>query len=276
MEGIRLCKYSDELKNIEIQLATLSDREQIRVLHEMLDDTPFKTQNYNKYQHDEYDIRHNRLGILKSGKKTIPLILSDDFPVCNFIDLIAQRSSLRDYANQEVSFEQFSALLHYSMGTKRIARGAYNQREYPFRFCNSAGGLNHLDLYLLINRVESIESGVYYYDFINDSLIQMDYGNMRSVISRVNFQNEFSVYSNFVAVIVSDLSRIEPKYYKRSYRMAHVDGGIAMAHMQVLGEYLGLSSCIIAGFLEHELENLLHLTEDDYPICTMSFGVKNR
>lgn len=183
---------------------------------------------------------------------------------------------MRDYANQDITFEQLSTLLHYSMGKKRVARGAYDQREYPFRFCNSAGGLNHLDLYLLINRVSGIESGVYYYDFINDALIQMDHGNMRSVISNINFQNEFSVYSNFVAVVVSDLSRIVPKYYKRAYRMAHVDGGIAMAYMQVLGEYLGISSCIIAGFLENELECLLDLTEDDYPLATMSFGVKNK
>nr|WP_172953756.1 hypothetical protein [Streptococcus gallolyticus] len=27
---------------------------------------------------------------------------------------------------------------------------------------------------------------------------------------------------------------------------------------------------------EHELEHLLHLTENDYPIATMSFGVKNK
>ena len=102
----------------------------------------------------------------------------------------------------------------------------------------------------------------------------MDHGNVRSVISRVNFQNEFSVYANFVAVVVSDLTRIVPKYYKRAYRMVHVDAGIAMAYMQMLGEYLGISSCIVAGFLENELERLLELSCDDYPIATMAFGVK--
>lgn len=276
MEGIRLNKYGNELKNIEMQIAALPDIQQVAILHEIIDDTPFKTQNYNKYQHDEYYIHHNKTALLQSDRKRIPLEVLEELPECDLINLIARRDSLRDYANQDITFAQLSTLLHYSMGKKRVARGAYDQREYPFRFCNSAGGLNHLDLYLIINRVEGVESGVYYYDFINDALIQMDHGNMRSVISCINFQNEFSVYSNFVAVVVSDLSRIVPKYYKRAYRMAHVDGGIAMTYMQMLGEYLGISSCIIAGFLENELERLLYLTEDDYPIATMSFGVKNK
>lgn len=275
MEGIRLNKYSNKLKNVEMQIAELSDIQQVAVLHEMIDDTPFKTQSYNKYQHNEYCIRHNKSELLQHGRKRIPLVLLEEMPKCDLIKLIAGRDSLRDYANKNITFAQLSMLLHYSMGKKRVARGAYNQREYPFRFCNSAGGLNHLDLYLLINCVEGIESGIYYYDFIDDALIQMDYGNMRSIIGSINFQNEFSVYSNFVAVIVSDLARIVPKYYKRAYRMAHVDAGIAMTYMQLIGEYLNVSSCIIAGFLEHEIERLLKLTENDYPIATMSFGVKN-
>lgn len=276
MEGIRLNKYSNEIKNVELQISALPDIEQVAVLHEMIDDTPFKTQSYNKYAHDEYYIRHNKPEIIESTGKRFPLKPAESMADCDLAKLIQGRDSLRDYANKDITFGQLSTILHYSMGKKRVARGAYDQREYPFRFCNSAGGLNHLDLYLLINRVEEIESGIYYYDFIRDTLIQMDHGNMRSIISRVNFQNEFSVYSNFVAVVVSDLSRIVPKYYKRTYRMAHVDGGIAMAYMQTIGEYLGVSSCIVAGFLEHELERLLHFTQDDYPIATMAFGVKNQ
>ena len=276
MEGIRLNKYSTEIKNIELQIASLPDIEQVAILHELIDDTPFKTESYNKYAHDEYYICHNKSEIVSGSGKRILLDVPEEFPECNLVKLIANRDSARDYTNKSISFQQLSTMLHYSLGKKRIARGAYDQREYPFRFCNSAGGLNHLDIYLFINRVDGIESGIYYYDFISDALIQMDHGNMRSIIGHVNFQNEFSIYSNFVGVIVSDLSRIVPKYYKRAYRMAHVDGGIAMSYLQILGEYVGISSCIIAGFLEHELEKLLHLTCDDYPIATMAFGTRNK
>ena len=275
MEGIRLNQYEKEINNINEQIAILPDVEQLAILHEIIDDTPFKTQNYNKYAHEEYYICHNKPKIIESEKKRVLLKPYKTMSDCDLAKLISGRDSVRDYANKEVTFEQFSTLLHYSFGVKRIARGAYDQREYPFRYCNSAGGLNHLDLYVFVNNVRGLESGIYYYDFINDDLIQMEYGNMRSIIGRLNFQNEFSIYSNFVVAIVSDLSRIVPKYYKRAYRMVHVDAGIALSYLQIIGEYVGVSSCIVAGFLENELERLLCLSRDDYPIATMAFGIKS-
>ena len=274
MDGLRLNRYSNVIESTGKQIGSLSDMEQVAVLHELIDDTPYKTENYNKYVHDEYYISHNKSEIIKKAKKRFPLTIKKEISDCDLIELVSNRKSLRDYANCSITFEQLSTIVHYSLGIKSVERGAYGQRNFPFRFCNSAGGLNHLDLYLLINNVDGIESGVYYYDFIDDSLIQMDYGNMRSIIGNINYQNEFSVYSNFLAVVVSDLSRIAPKYCKRAYRMAHVDGGIVTAYLQMLGESVGVSSCVIAGFLEHELEKLLKLTESDYPIDTISFGVR--
>ena len=275
MEGIRLNKYSDQIKEISNNIANLPDIEQVAIIHEIIDDTPYKTKEYNKYLHDEYHISHNKANIINSNAKRIKLKPCEDMSNCDLKKVITQRYSIRDYKNEEVSFEQFSTILHYSFGKKRTARGAYDQREYPFRFVNSAGGLNHLDLYVFVNKVTGVESGIYYYDFINDELIQIEHGNMRLAEKYVNYQNEFTVYSNFIVTIVSDLSRIVPKYYKRAYRMVHMDAGIATAYMQLLGEYLGVSSCIVAGFLENELEKLLSLTENDYPISTMSFGIKN-
>ena len=129
-----------------------------------------------------------------------------------------------------------------------------------------------MDLYIIANSVEGIQSGLYYYDFINNEICMMDYGNLRGIIGDINYQNEFTQYSNFVAIMVADLSRVIPKYYKRAYRMAHVDTGIAASYMQLVAEAQGISSCVVAGYLEHKLEDLLELTENDYPIVMMCFG----
>lgn len=68
MEGIRLNQYEKEINNINEQIATLPDVEQLAILHEIIDDTPFKTQNYNKYVHEEYYICHNKPKIIESEK----------------------------------------------------------------------------------------------------------------------------------------------------------------------------------------------------------------
>lgn len=276
MKGIRIEKYKNEINQINEIIAKYPDIEQVSILHEILDDTPFKTENYTKYNHDEYYIKHNKSNIIKDCTKFYQLYsnLQQNKDEDNLIELISERNSERDYTNNMITFEDFSMIIHYSMGIKNIGRGVYNQKEFPFRYCNSQGGLNHLDLYLIINNIEKIEQGLYYYDFLENKIWQMDRGNMRGIIGEINFQNEFSIYGNFLAIITSDLSRVAPKYFKRSYRMAHVDAGIVGAYLQLLSEKYKIKSCIIAGYLEHNLEKLLNLTENDYPIVTISFGQK--
>ncbi len=54
--------------------------------------------------------------------------------------------------------------------------------------------------------------------------------------------------------------------------MAHVDDGIAVSFLQLLAESKGISSCIVAGFLEHILDEELELSENEYPIIEICFG----
>lgn len=274
MEGIRIKKYKDDIDSVKNIIAKYSDIEQVAILHELIDDTPYKTKNYMKYIHDEYYIKHNKSDIIEKSKKYYQLDLEDNEVSNGIIGLIKDRYSIRDYKNIPIKFKEFSQILHYSMGLKCIGRGAYDQREFPFKYCNSQGGLNHLDLYLIVNNVEGVEQGLYYYDFIKDRIYQVDKGNMRSLIGEVNFQNEFSTYSSFLAIIVTDLSRVVPKYYKRAYRMAHVDAGILAGYLQLVAENNNVNSCVIAGYLEHKLEDILNLSENDYPVLTMSFGYR--
>ncbi|MBO0481264.1 SagB/ThcOx family dehydrogenase [Candidatus Enterococcus courvalinii] len=267
--------YADEINKIKENISKYDDLEQVGILHEVIDDTPFKTQNYMKYLHDEYYIIHTKKEIIDESNKFYKLAPEEDGTANNLYKIIKNRNSIRDYQNKTISFEAFSNIIYYSFGVKSITRGAYDQRDYPFKYINSQGGLNYLDLYIFVNNVESIEKGLYYYDFINNRLCQMDYGNYREIIAKINYQNEFTVYGNFVTVLVADLSRVVPKYYKRAYRMAHVDSGIAIAYLELLAENLGISSCVVAGYLEHVLEDTLELTKNDYPILTASFGYKS-
>ncbi|WP_175637888.1 SagB family peptide dehydrogenase [Metabacillus schmidteae] len=275
MEGTRIKEIPDKLQQIKEQLLDVTDMDQVKVAHEIIDDTPYKTKNYMKYMHDEYYIQHNKEHIIKQSHKKIPLkVNSERFQNKMVSHLISNRHSLRDYENKKVDFETFSNIIHYSFGVKNYGLGAYNQKKYPFKYTNSQGGLNYLDLYIVVNNVEGLEQGLYYYDFINDELCLMDIGNMRPLINEINFQNEFTVYSNFICFIVADMERVVPKYYKRAYRFSHVDTGILAAYLQLIAEYHDLGSCSVAGYLEHKLEELLDLSSNDYPILSICFGYK--
>ncbi len=265
----------NKLQQIKEQLLDVTDIDQIKITHELIDDTPYKTKNYLKYMHDEYYIQHHKAHLIQQSLKKIPLKANRErFQNQMLPDLISNRHSLRDYENKQVDFETFSNIIHYSFGVKNYGLGAYNQKKYPFKYTNSQGGLNYLDLYIVALNVEGLEQGLYYYDFIHNELCLMDAGNMRPLINDIHFQNEFTVYSNFICFIVADMERVVPKYYKRAYRFSHVDTGILTAYLQLIAEFHDLGSCSVAGYLEHKLEDLLGLSSNDYPIVSICFGYK--
>lgn len=273
MKGIRIAKFEKRIQRIKEELASLSDIEQISILHELVDDTPYKTQSYSKYMHNEYHIQHNKPHLVDQSLKKYKLFIhsnGDKEPM----KTIRNRYSIRDYENRSLDYATFSQILHYSFGVKYYGRGAYNKQSFPFKYSNTQGGLNYLDLYIIINNVDTIDQGLYYYDFISDEICMVDKGNMRGKLSEINYQNEFTVYGNFVCFIVADMTRVVPKYYKRAYRFAHVDAGILTAYLQLLAEHNGMGSCAVAGYLEHNVEDLLNLSCDEYPLLAMSFGYK--
>ncbi len=273
MEGTRINEVRDQIQAVREVLLNRTDFDHLKVIHEVIDDTPYKTRNFMKYMHDEYYIEHQRKDIIEKSLRKYPLKVNHSkIQHKDIFSIIANRHSLRDYANKEVDFDVFSNIIHYSFGVKYWGMGAYNQKRFPFKYTNSQGGLNYLDLYIIVNKVEQLEKGLYYYDFIRDELCLIDQGNMRPLISEINYQNEFTVYSNFVCLIVADMERVVPKYYKRAYRFAHIDTGILAAYLQLLAEYHGLGSCCLAGYLEHKIEDLLGLNSNQYPILCMSFG----
>ncbi|ARY93037.1 SagB/ThcOx family dehydrogenase [Lacticaseibacillus casei] len=272
MAGVRRNQYSDKIREVSDVLKNCTDAEIVSILHEVIDDTPFKTRNYTEYSHDEYYIVHNKREVIQNSIKEYPLSTSSIKSARPLIDSITGRKSLRDYAYDSVSFDQFSEIIHYSFGVKSVGRGAYDQREFPFKFCNSQGGLNYLDLYIVVSNVEGLPQGLYYFDFINDQVCLVQAGNMRTVLKDIHFANEFVAYGAFTCFVVADLSRVMPKYYKRAYRMAHVDAGILVAYLELIAESIDIHSCTVAGYLEHKLDDLLNLTVNDYPVVSITFG----
>lgn len=264
----------DVFEDIQMRLMEKEATEVIRIVHEVLDDTPYKTKNYYQYSIDEdsYFIEHiNQRFKDDQVYKTIDLMSPKEDRIG---ELLKNRKSIRDYTNKELSFEDFSTLMANSFGMKDTFMGAYSLKEYPVKMTNSQGGLNYLDMYLFINNVEDVESGIYYYNFLKHQLIQLDYGNVRPIISKIHYQNEFTTYSNMLVMYIADLKRVSWKYLRRSYRFAHVDTGIAAANLQISSENLGLGTCMVAGYLEHEVEKYLQLTPEEIPILSVSIGTK--
>lgn len=263
-------EITEQIEKIQKELSGNTTNEVIRIVHEVIDDTPFKTRNNEQYSiaEDEYYIKNTNIRFTSEDLRMQLKKVSHN----NITQLLQNRQSVRDYSNKKITYSDMSTLMGVSFGLKETFKGAYSKKEFPVKTSNSQGGLNYLDLYLLINNVENIDSGIYYYDFLQHELVQLDYGNVRPIINKIHYQNEFTTYGNLLAIYVADFKRISWKYLRRSYRFAHVDAGIAVANLQLVTKSLGLGSCIVAGYLEHEIENYLELPKDEIPIVSVSIG----
>ena len=221
--------------------------------------------NFLKYDEEDLntDIFENKVNVIcpkliKNFESNIriPLIINVDSGNLPIYDVMKLRMTKRDYSLNKISFEDLSNIIYFSCG-KRGEMSAYNTNSFPLRFFPSAGGLQSTDLFVISNNVESLDNGMYYYDYEDNSLVLTQKGYMRNKVLDCCIEQNFMEDASLVFVLVSNLNRIKWKYGKKSYRFAHVDTGIVAQNIHLVATSNKLRSCMIAGFDDDKINKLL-------------------
>ncbi len=79
-------------------------------------------------------------------------------------DILMHRRSRRDYSDEYLSMADLSQILWATVGVTAYA-GRYALRTSP-----SAGALYPIETYVIANRIENLEPGVYHYNILNHAL----------------------------------------------------------------------------------------------------------
>ena len=190
-------------------------------------------------------------------------------------EVINQRSSVRDFKRSTLSLEKLSALLDLSCGV-RDTMSAYNRRDITLRNFPTAGGLQCTEFYLVINEVEDVPQGLYHYSLTQDCLELIERGNFRWRMVNCCPQHEWLVEASVVIFIAPDISRLTWKYdpYK-SYRLAHLETGVASQNLHLVATALELGSCMVFGF-DDELANSLLGLDGRQEFTTLLVAVGNK
>ena len=187
-------------------------------------------------------------------------------------DVIDARTSRRDYSGGPLSLEELSTLLYRGYGV-RGAITAYNLPDVPLRVVPTAGGLQSVDVYLAVNAVETLEQGLYHYDAIGHALEKLDTGIMRWRISECCARHEWLAYAGVVLILVPNLPRLYWKYGRRAYRMIHIDSGIVNQNLHLVATSLNLPSCMVMGFQDDDLNDVLNLDgRDEFATIMLAVG----
>lgn len=184
---------------------------------------------------------------------------------------IEQRRSLRKYSEQTLSLAELSFLLWCTQGVKTVT-----QRPVTLRTVPSAGARHAFETFLLLNRVDGLQPGLYRYIALQHALIALDLSpeiNARLTHAAYDQQQVFNSAATFIWVAVTQ--RMTWRYVERGYRYLHLDAGHVCQNLYLTAEAIGCGVCAIAAFLDEEMNSVLKLDgEELFVIYLSSLGKK--
>jgi SagB-type dehydrogenase family enzyme len=192
--------------------------------------------------HKEYpQARSIALPLPEAGRKT-PLD-----------EALRARRSVREYASRPITLDQLSYLVWAADGIQREEHGC------EFRTAPSAGALYPIETYLVANRVEGLESGVYHYDVREHALDPIRKGDFSAQTAQAALGQEMCAGAPVVFVWSAVFQRSRWKYAQRAYRYVYLDAGHIAENLALAAVSLGLGSCQIGALLDDEVNRIIEV-----------------
>ncbi len=179
---------------------------------------------------------------------------------------IAERRSGRAYSGEPLGLEELARLLFFTYG--RTDRQGY------FRAVASAGAVFPLELYVVALRVDGLEPGVYHYGAESGSLDVVKPGNHLDTLKAVLAWDGIDLDNAAMALVMTAVFRRNSvKYLDRGYRMVLVEAGEAAQNLCLLATSMGLGACLLGGFRDDLLSDLLDVDGvDEAPLVPVLLG----
>jgi SagB-type dehydrogenase family enzyme len=184
-------------------------------------------------------------------------------------DVMRQRRSIRDYSSEEVSINELSILLWGIQGVT-ARRG-----NYAFRTSPSAGALYPIETYILVNRVNGLEPGVYHYNVLNHSLEVVKKGNFDAELTHAVLEQDMVTDSALTFIWTAVIARSKWKYRERAYRYIYMDAGHIGQNAYLSAEALGMGCCAIGAFFDDEVNSVVGIDgKSEIAVYLCSIGKK--
>ena len=163
------------------------------------------------------------------------------------------------YLGLPVSREDFDALLHIACGVTGTMSWA--GRESLLRAYPSSGGLDAVEIYPVVFRVEGLDEGVYHYRAVENVLEmvnpEIDLG--RIVTASLLVEREMVAGAATMICLTGNFPRHERKYGEGGYRMLVAEAGHISQNLVLAATALGLSARPFGGVFDELLNRDLGL-----------------
>jgi SagB-type dehydrogenase family enzyme len=166
-------------------------------------------------------------------------------------DTIRKRRSVRDYSSRAITMDQLSQILFAAQGITGSLYGS------PLRSAPSAGALYPFEIYLVVNNVKNLSSGIYHYSILDHSIEFLKVGDFSSQITNAGLKQEMLGDSGVTFVLSAIFDRIRHKYGERGYRYVYIEAGHISQNISLQAVSLGIGSVSVGAFLDENVNRLI-------------------
>ena len=176
-----------------------------------------------------------------------------------FTELIMKRRTLRKYQDKMLTIEQLSFLLWCTQGE------SLQKNDRSFRTVPSAGCTHPFETYVVINRVENIAAGLYYYDLKNHELkavvLQKEFNCLALQETFLGQPQVSNCSALFIWLAIP--SRTSQRYGIRAYRYFNMDVGHICQNFCLAAESINGGACELGAFNDEKLNDYLELDSNN-------------
>ncbi len=202
----------------------------------------------------------------------IDLVPPEEFKIGKspFIDSVNTRKSRRKYTDEYLTLEDISFLLWCTQGLKEVLRSGRGVR----RTVPSSGAKSPFETYLVVNRVEGLETGLYrYISFSHKLMFVKQIENSEEKIGTLVYNQKFVGKAPVIFFWTAIPYRTEWRYTILAHKFIAIDLGIVCQSLYMACEAINLGTVAIGYYEQNKLDKLFELnTADEFVVLLAPVG----
>jgi SagB-type dehydrogenase family enzyme len=176
-------------------------------------------------------------------------------------EAIARRKSQRRYTKDPLSLEELAFLVWAAQGVRETGR--HGKTPYLLRTVPSAGARHPFETYLLVNRVDGLEPGMYHYQSLEHRLCLLDTDDRLVERTHEGCFGQYAKNSAVTFLWTAVPYRTEWRYTIVSPKLIALDAGHVCQNLYLACTAVGAGACAIAAYDQQMLDAVLDLDGDD-------------
>ena len=177
--------------------------------------------------------------------------------------MILGRGSTRRFAPVPISRMQFSSIVDYST------------RGIPADFLGS-GGTSLLDIYIIVNSVDGLPAGSYFFSQERRSIEQLQDRDLRMEAGHLCFEQALGADASAVVFFMADLERVFRRFGNRGYRAAQLEAGILGGKMYLCAHSLGLGASGLTFYDDDVTDFFSPHSQGKSPMFVVALGLTDK